>query len=114
MIKQVLLTGALLTVVATIGCSDYVLQPENPRFDAGVAVNPPSEPRIDVVRDAADSPRGIADYSDQDVAPPTPPDLDIEKIDVIDSLRDTQATVVPPSPPRMDLIELVKIEMRRP
>lgn len=105
MTKRILFTGALLTALATIGCSDYVFQPEDGfRSEAGSAVTPPSEPRIDVVRNGGDS---------SETPAMTPPDVDMERV-ALDSPRDEQATIVPPSPPRIDVIEAGKIEMQRP
>ena len=116
--KRVLLTGALLTAVATIGCSDYVLQPEvedELRSDASSPVTPPPRPRIDVVRDGnSDTPRGIEDGSGRNITPTTPPKVDIEKDGTLDTPRDGQGRIVPPSPPRIDVIESGKIEIQRP
>lgn len=56
--KKALLTATILAALTAVGCSDYVMAPEEFRSDAEHTVTPPPQPRVDIVKDAPiDTPR---------------------------------------------------------
>ena len=87
--RRAFLTGGLLIAVTTIGCGDQAFQPEDTfRSDAGSTITPPTQPRIEVVRDGnTDTPRDDADGSGRRVTPPTPPRIDVIQADEVESQR---------------------------